>query len=119
MASIINKAITDEISRTPFQASLQECFKLTVQLEAGYQLLEGVNLARAANIMSLQAEDMYKTRNDIRAISNACFKYGILGHFVRDYTVGTMDPADDTTSHIGGKMHTTVAAKFPCDGWSP
>ena len=37
-------------------------FELALQLEAGYQLSEGVNLARAAIIMSLQVEDINKTR---------------------------------------------------------
>ena len=44
-------------------ASLQEYFELGLQLEVGYQLSEGVNLARDASVMTRKAEDINKTKD--------------------------------------------------------
>ena len=46
---------TDKISQMNyFLTSLQDCFELALQFEEGYQLCEGVNIAGAANIMTLK-----------------------------------------------------------------
>ena len=54
-----------------------------IQLEAGFQLSEGVNMAQRVNIM--QAE-VNKTEivKDTRARSNICWGCGEIGHFYKD-----------------------------------
>ena len=111
MAGISNTAFDNISHRTPFSASLQECFELALHLEAGYQLSEGINLTIAATIKSLQAEDINEIQQgkDARARSNACFKCGMTGHFVREGTADTVDTADDTSpSSVVGKYRQQV-----------
>ena len=48
----------------------------------------------------------------LRLIYIACIKCGMIGNFVRDCTVCTMDPADDITSPVVGKMQTIVETNF-------
>ena len=65
LSCISNTVIVDTISkRTPLSISLQDCFKLDLQFRDGYHLFEGVNVARAANIMTLQAEDINEIWRD-------------------------------------------------------
>ena len=47
------------------------------------------------------------------ARSNACFKSGMIDYSIRDYTLGTMDTADDNTSAVEAKMLMTAIADSP------
>ena len=64
--------------------------------------------------MSLQVQDINKIRQDKddRARSNFCLKCGMISHFVRDCTAGTVDPADDNVSPVVGKCKKTVTADY-------
>ena len=76
LASINNTVISDQISRSGhLPRILQESFKRTLVLEAGYQLSEGIDLACITNVMSIQSEriDLNEIRPGYtRARSNAC-----------------------------------------------
>ena len=54
-----------------------------IQLEAGFQLSEGVNIARWVNIMQAEINET-KVIKDARARSNICWGCGEIGHFYRD-----------------------------------
>ena len=84
LASINNTAITDKVLRSKtLPRNLDEAMSKAIQLEAGFQLSEGVNMARRVNIM--QAE-INKTEviKDARACSNICSGCGEIGRFYRD-----------------------------------
>ena len=52
LASINNTAITDKVLRgKTLPRNLDEAMSRAIQLEAGFQLSEGVNMARRVNIM--------------------------------------------------------------------
>ena len=52
LTSINNTAITDKVLRSKtLPKNLDEAMRRTIQLEAGFQLSEGVNMARKINIM--------------------------------------------------------------------
>ena len=53
-----------------------------IQLEAGFQLSEGVNMVRKINIM--EAEFNKTDVKDTRAQSNICWGCGEIGHFYKD-----------------------------------
>ena len=54
-----------------------------------------------------------KKGKDVIVRSNACLKCGMIGHFVRDCTVGAVEPVDDNASPVVEKIQTTVKANFP------
>ena len=54
-----------------------------IQLEAGFQLSEGVNMARQVNIMQAEINET-EVIKDARAHSNICWGCGEIGHFYRD-----------------------------------
>ena len=54
-----------------------------IQLEAGFQLSEGVNMARKINIMQAEINET-EVMKDTRARSNICWGYGEIGHFYKD-----------------------------------
>ena len=52
LASINNTVITDKVLRSKtLQKNLDEAMSRAIQLEAAFQLSEGVNMARKINIM--------------------------------------------------------------------
>ena len=54
-----------------------------IQLEAGFQLAEGVNMARKINIMQAEISET-EVMKDMRARSNICWGCGEIGHFYKD-----------------------------------
>ena len=66
--------------------NLQQCFEKALRLEASLQLSEGVNMAHKTTVMNVDvdANDEVNLIKDVRAISNACYKCGEVGHFQRD-----------------------------------
>ena len=54
-----------------------------IQLEAGFQLSEGVNMARRVNIMQAEVNKTEVVK-DTRARSNICWGCGEIGHFYKD-----------------------------------
>ena len=84
LASINNTAITDKVlcSKT-LPKNLDEAMSQAIQLEAGFQLSKGVNMARKINIMQAEINktDIVK---DTRARSNICWGCGEIGHFYKD-----------------------------------
>ena len=54
-----------------------------IQLEAGFQLSEGVNMARKINIMQAEINET-EVEKDTRARSNICWGCGEIGHFYKD-----------------------------------
>ena len=71
LASINNTAITDKVLRSK------------TQLEAGFQLSEGVNMARRVNKMQAEINETEAVK-DTRARSNICWGRGEIGHFYKD-----------------------------------
>ena len=54
-----------------------------IQLVAGFQLSEGVNMARKINIMQAEVNDTDVVK-DTRARSDICWGCGEIGHFYKD-----------------------------------
>ena len=54
-----------------------------IQLEAGFQLSKGVNMARKINIMQAEINETDVVK-DTRARSNICLGYSEIGHFYED-----------------------------------
>ena len=54
-----------------------------IQLEAGFQLSEGVNMAQKINIMQAEINETEVVK-DTRARSNICWGCGEIGHFYKD-----------------------------------
>ena len=54
-----------------------------IQLEAGFQLSEGVNMARRVNIMQAKVNETEVVK-DTQARSNICWVCGKIGHFYKD-----------------------------------
>ena len=54
-----------------------------IQLEAGFQLSEGVNMAQKINIMQAEINET-EVMKDTRARSNICWECGEIGHFYQD-----------------------------------
>ena len=84
LASINNTAITDKVLRSKtLPRNLDEAMSKAIQLEAGFQLSEGVNMARRVNIMQAEIKET-EVIKDARARSNICWGCGEIGHFYRD-----------------------------------
>ena len=84
LASINNTAITDKVLRSmTLPRNLDEAMSRAIQLEAGFQLSEGVNMARRVNIMQAEINET-EVIKDTRASSNICLGCGEIGHFYRD-----------------------------------
>ena len=84
LASINNTTITDKVlcSKTLIK-NLDEAMSQAIQLEAGFQLSEGVNMARKINIMQAEINET-EIMKDMRARSNICWGCGEIGHFYKD-----------------------------------
>ena len=84
LASINNTTITDKVLRSKtLPRNLDEAMSKAIQLEAGFQLSEGVNTARRVNIMQAEINET-EVIKDARAHSNICWGCGEMGHFYRD-----------------------------------
>ena len=84
LASINNTAITDKVlCSTTLPKNLDEAMSRTIQLEASFQLSEGVNMARKINIMQAEVNEIDVVK-DTRAQSNICWGCGEIGHFNED-----------------------------------
>ena len=80
LGSINNTAITDKVlhSKT-LPKNLDEAMSRAIQLEAGFQLSEGVNMARKINIMQVEVNETEVVK-DTRARSNICWGCGKIGN---------------------------------------
>ena len=77
LASINNTAITDKVLRSKMlPRNLAEAMSKAIQLEAGFQLSEGVNMQAEIN-----ETEVIK---DARARSNICWGCEEIGHFYTD-----------------------------------
>ena len=84
LASINNTAITDKVLRSKtLPRNLDEAMSRAIQLEAGFQLSEGVNMAQSINIMQTEVNETEVVK-DTRARSNICWGCGEIGHFYKD-----------------------------------
>ena len=84
LASINNTAITDKVLRSKtLPRNLDEAMSRAIQLEAGFQLSEGVNMAWRVNIMQAEVNETEVVK-DTRARSNICWGCGEIGHFYKD-----------------------------------
>ena len=84
LASINNTAITDKVLRSKtLPKNLDEAMSQAIQLEAGFQLSEGVNMAQKINIMQAEINETEVVK-DTRARSNICWGCGEIGHFYKD-----------------------------------
>ena len=61
--------------------NLDEAVSRAIQLEAGFQLSEGVNIARKINIMQMEINETEVVK-DTRARSNICWGCREIGHFL-------------------------------------
>ena len=70
LSSIHNAVITDKIlhSKT-LPTSLEDAMKCAMELEAGFQLSEGVNMTRRVNVMNVETEETDEIQ-DTRARAN-------------------------------------------------
>ena len=84
LASINNTAITDKVlhSKT-LPKNLDEAMSRAIQLEAGFQLSEGVNMAQKINIMQAEINET-EVMKDTRARSDIGWGCGEIGHFYKD-----------------------------------
>ena len=82
LASINNTAITVLLSKT-LPKKLDEAMRRAIQLEAGFQLSEGVNMARKINIMQVEVNETEVVK-DTRARSNICWGCWEIGHFYKE-----------------------------------
>ena len=84
LASINNTAITDKVlhSKT-LPKNLDEAMSRAIQLEVGFQLSEGVNMAGKINIMQAEINETDVVK-DTRARLNICWGCGEMGHFYED-----------------------------------
>ena len=84
LASINNTAITDKVLRSKtLPRNLDEAMSRAIQLEAGFQLSEGINMAQRVNIMQAKINETEVVK-DTRARSNICWGCGKIGHFYKD-----------------------------------
>ena len=84
LASINNTTITDKVLHgKTLPRNFEDAMKKAIQLEAGFQLCEGVNMTRWINIMQAKVSEV-EMPHDPRACSNHCYGCGKLGHFHRD-----------------------------------
>ena len=81
LASINNTAITDKVLHgKTLPRNLEDAMKKAIQLEAGFQLSEGVNMVRRINVMQAKVSRV-EMPHDPRAHSNHCYGCEELGHF--------------------------------------
>ena len=82
LASVNNTAITDKVlhSKT-LPKNLDKTMNQAIQLEAGFQLSEGVNMAQKIMQAEINETEVVK---DTRAGSNICWGCGEIGHFYKD-----------------------------------
>ena len=125
LTSITNTTIADKITRSEFLLqNLQQCFEKSLRLEASLQLSEGVNMARRTTVMNVDVDtdDEVNLIKDVRARSNACYKYGEMGHFQRDCKYDGNKPTDswqeqdgsfDSYDPVVGKWMTNLVATTP------
>ena len=122
LTSITNTTIADKITRSEFlPQNLQQCFEKALRLEASLQLSEGVNMIWKATIMNVNVEDDNEVNliKDARARSNACYKCGEVGHFLRDCVYDGDRPAEegqasfDSYDPVIGKWMTNLVAITP------
>ena len=67
LTSINNTAITDKVLHgKTLPHNLEDAIQRAIQLEAGFQLSEGINMARRINVMQAEVNEM-ETRKDPRA----------------------------------------------------
>ena len=84
LAIISNTTITDKVLQSKtLPKNLDDAMSRAIQLEAGFQLSEGVNMARKINIMQAEINET-EIMKDTRARSNICWGCGEIGHFYKD-----------------------------------
>ena len=125
LTSITNTTIADKITRSEhLPQNLQQCFEKALRLEASLQLSEGVNMAWKTAVMNVDVdvEDEINLVRDVRARSNACYKYGEMGHFQRDCKYDgdklsdnrpDQDTSSDTYDPVVEKWMTNLVATTP------
>ena len=125
LTSITNTTIPDKITRSEnLPQNLQQCFEKALRLEASLQLSEGVNMAWRTTVMNVDVdtEDDINLIKDVRARSNACYKCGEMGHFLRDCKYDGDKPPDSQQEQDGnidlydpvmGKWMTNLVATTP------
>ena len=125
LTSITNTTIADKITQSEFSPqNLQQCFEKVLRLEASLQLSEGVNMACKTTVMNVEvdADDEINLIKDVRVRSNACYKYGEMGHFQRDCKYDGDKPTDgqqeqegsfDSYDPVVGKWMTNLVAITP------
>ena len=83
-------------------------------MEAGYKLVKGINLACVANVMLIQPAYSHLNEvksNGTRIRSNACWKYGEIGHLHIDCIMfGSSSQNGDNNSTVTGQMMHTLTA---------
>ena len=127
LTSITNTTIADKITRSEsLPQNLQQCFEKALRLAASLQLSEGVNMARRTTVMNidLDGDEEINLIKDTRARSNACYKYGEVGHFQRDCKYDGDKPTDNMQAqggqtpfnsydHVVGKWMTNLVLPHP------
>ena len=76
LAIINNTTITDKVlhgKTLPF--NLEDTMKRAIQLEAGFQLSDGINMTRQINIMQAEVNEV-EVGKDPQARSNHCYGCG-------------------------------------------
>ena len=125
LTSITNTTIADKITESEFlPQNLQQCFEKALRLEASLQLSEGVNMAQKTTVMNVEVDtdDEVNLIKDVKARSDACYKYGEMGHFQRDCKYDGDKPTDgwqeqegsfDSYDPVVGKWMTNLVATTP------
>ena len=84
LASINNTAISDKVLHSKMlPKNLDEAMSRAIQLEAGFQLSEGVNMDRKINVMQAEINETEVVK-DTRARLNISWGCGEIGHFYKD-----------------------------------
>ena len=99
LGMMTNSEIARKITQKgiPEGMTLGQAFTRAIELEAGYQLSEGVSLARPLEIMQVQeieeVEEIAAIQRRLRDV--VCWGYGDKGHLQRDCSHRTADMQDD------------------------